>query len=110
MPCDYAVYPPTWASEIRPAILARAHHACEGSPAYPDCRARNHEPHPVTGSTVILTISHTCQCVPICSNYTHLLALCQRCHLAMDLSLHQRHAAETRRRTREAAGQLSFLE
>jgi hypothetical protein len=33
-----------------------------------------------------------------------------RCHLALDHALHQRHAAETRRRTREAAGQLSFLE
>ncbi|HSX83710.1 MAG TPA: hypothetical protein VLQ80_34845 [Candidatus Saccharimonadia bacterium] len=32
--------------------------------------------------------------------------LCQRCHLTLDVELHQQHAAETWRRTSEAAGQL----
>jgi hypothetical protein len=33
-------YPANW-SEIRAAILLRAGNHCEGSPAYPDCRAEN---------------------------------------------------------------------
>ena len=51
-------YPANWASVIRPRILARAAQRCEGSPAYPQCRAANGKPHPVTGSRVVLTIAH----------------------------------------------------
>lgn len=109
MPWNPADYPRTWATEIRPAILARAQHCCEGSPPYPTCRAANHAPHPITGSRVVLTIAHTCTCTPPCGNPQHLLALCQRCHCTMDSALHARHAAETRRRAKEAAGQLTFL-
>ena len=29
MPCDYKKYPPNWATEIRPRILARARRRCE---------------------------------------------------------------------------------
>lgn len=35
----------------------------------------------------------------------NLLALCAVCHLRRDLPIHVQHAAETRRRTRIAAGQ-----
>ena len=45
------LYPPNW-KEIRASILERAGNLCEGSPRYPDCRAANGEPHPVTGSKV----------------------------------------------------------
>lgn len=41
-------YPREWRTTIRPAILRRAQHRCEGSPAYPACRAENHRPHPVS--------------------------------------------------------------
>lgn len=41
---------------------------------------------------------------------TNLLALCQRCHLKEDLPDHIAHAHETRRRKREAAGQLKLFE
>ena len=50
-------YPQNW-KEIRESILERAGHKCEGSPAYPDCRAVNYIDHPVTGSRVVLTIAH----------------------------------------------------
>jgi hypothetical protein len=46
------------AIEIRSAILEGAGRACEGSRAYPQCRARNGEPPPVTASRVILTVAH----------------------------------------------------
>ena len=57
MPVDYSKYPPDW-KDIRERILKRSGHKCEGSPSYPDCRAINHQPHPITGSNVVLTIAH----------------------------------------------------
>lgn len=65
--------------DIRMAILARAGNCCEGSPAYPDCRAANHESHPVTGSRVVLTVAHMDQ-DPSNNDESNLRALCQRCH------------------------------
>ena len=43
---------------ISRAIRARANHMCEGSPAFPECRAANGQAHPVTGSKVVLTVAH----------------------------------------------------
>ena len=87
MPIDYSEYPDNWLSEIRPAILERAGHCCEGSPAYPDCRAVNYQPHPITGSKVILTIAHMDQDKEN-NDWTNLRALCQRCHLRHDIGQH----------------------
>ena len=97
MPIDYKTYPSNWFSEIRPAILARAQHRCEGSPAYPDCRAVNYQPHPVTGSKVILTIAHLDH-DPTHSDPDNLRAWCQRCHLTYDADYHAQNAYTTRRR------------
>lgn len=81
-PENRARYGPDW-PQIRARILERAGHRCEGSPAYPDCRAVNYEPHPVTGSRVILTIAHMDQVVENMGD-DNLRALCQRCHLNHD--------------------------
>ena len=89
---DWSRYPPNW-REIRRAILARAGHCCEGSPAYPDCRARNGQPHPVTGSRVVLTVAHLDHQPEHCDP-ANLRAWCQRCHLAYDAQ----HHARTRKR------------
>ncbi len=107
MPCDYKKYPPNW-KEIRAAILARAGNRCEGSPAYPDCRAENSQPHPVTGSTVILTIAH------LDNDTTHndpenLRAWCQRCPLTYDAAFHAQNAKQTRRK-KKYRNQLILLE
>lgn len=75
-------YHANWKS-IRAEILARAGNCCEGTPIYPDCRAENYQPHPVTGSRVVLTIAHLDQ-LPENNNPKNLRALCQRCHLAYD--------------------------
>ncbi|AVA36311.1 hypothetical protein [Cupriavidus metallidurans] len=95
-PENKARYPKNWKREIRPAILDRAGHCCEGSPAYPDCRARNGEPHPVTGSRVVLTVAHLDHQPENCDP-DNLRAWCQRCHLVYDAE----HHVETRRRTGE---------
>jgi hypothetical protein len=105
MPWNRHDYPPTW-EQVRAEVLARAQHCCEGSPAYPECRARNGEPHPVTSSRVVLTTAHLCRCVPKCGHVEHCRSLCQRCHLTLDSALHVQHAAVTRRHAQEAAGQL----
>jgi len=109
-------YPVNWRF-IRVGILWRADQRCEGSPAYPDCRAKNYEPHPDTGSRVILTIAHmdhtpeNCDglddlpCVPFDVamlalipdiEKSNLRAWCQRCHLNFDAKFHRNNAALTR--------------
>lgn len=99
-------YPANWKTEIRPAILERAGHRCEGSPDYPDCRAANGQAHPVTGSRVVLTIGHLDH-TPDHNAPANLRAWCQRCHLNYDKG----HHAETRSLTRSAAaGQPSLFE
>ncbi len=82
-PENRARYPTNWRSEVRPAILARAGNCCEGSPAYPDCRAENGEPHPITGSRVVLTIAHLDH-QPENVAPENLRAWCQRCHTTYD--------------------------
>ena len=76
-------YPADWDSRIRPMILERAGHCCEGSPLYPDCRAVNYQPHPVTGSRVVLTIAHLDHTPENCDP-ANLRAWCQRCHITYD--------------------------
>jgi 5-methylcytosine-specific restriction endonuclease McrA len=90
-------YPAHWQA-IRAEILERANHCCEGSPLYPDCRAVNYEPHPVTGSRVILTIAHWPDETPENCDPKNLWAWCQRCHNGMDAPARSRRAAETRSR------------
>jgi 5-methylcytosine-specific restriction endonuclease McrA len=79
MPIDYKKYPPNWKSEMRPRILKRAGNRCEF------CGAENHQPHPLTGSKVVLTIAHLDHDP---QNWDvkdeRLAALCQKCHLAYD--------------------------
>jgi len=43
---------------FRASIIERAGDRCEGTPDFPECRAANGEPHPETGSKVVLTIAH----------------------------------------------------
>lgn len=62
------------------------------------CTARNGEPHPVTGSKVILTVAHLDH-DPTNNDEANLLAMCQRCHLAYDADLHR----ETRSRRGQAS-------
>jgi len=76
MPIDYSRYPANW-RDIRAAILQRAANTCEW------CGAENHEPHPVTGARVVLTVAHINHDIE--NNAPgNLAALCQRCHQRHD--------------------------
>ncbi len=92
-----ALYPPDW-PEISARIRERDGNRCAW------CGAANHEPHPETGSMVVITVAHLDH-DPTNRDERNLAALCQRCHLRYDAREHARHAAETRRQKREAAGQ-----
>lgn len=94
MPIDYADYHPKWSLIVRlirkRTIQNNGKDCCEGSPAFPDCRAENHEPHPITGSVVVLTTAHIDQDKE--NNRFHNLGRwCQRCHLYHDRHQHARN-------------------
>lgn len=61
------------------------------------CSARQGEPHPETGSKVILTVAHIHDSSPENVAPTNLAALCQRCHLAHDRKHHLAVQAANRR-------------
>lgn len=102
-PENRARYPKDWKA-ISLRIRERAGWRCEGTPDFPDCRAANGEPHPETGSRVVLTVSHTDHMPENCAD-GNLRALCQRCHLHWD---RHHHAANLRQRLRalKASGDL----
>jgi hypothetical protein len=91
-----ARYPADW-REIRERIRARANDCCEGSPVYPDCRAKNGEPHPETGSIVVCTTAHLDHVPEHCDD-NNLRFMCQRCHLTYDAKHHAQSAYMTRKR------------
>lgn len=105
MPIDYRRYPPGWHAFSRSIRLERAQNRCES------CGVENHTPAPWRPTTrIVLTVAHLCACDPPCAEPSHVRALCQREHLALDQQLHAHRAAETRRRRTEALGHTSFLE
>lgn len=63
-PENRKLYPPDWAK-------------------IPDCRAHDRQPHPVTGSHVVLTIAHLDH-NPTNNDPSNLRAWCQKCHNTYD--------------------------
>lgn len=99
-PEERSRYPADWLAislRIR-TVRARGRCECVGQCGKHDepCAALNGEPHPVTGSNVVLTTAHLNH-VPEDVRDENLAAMCQRCHLAYDSD----HHAETRARTIE---------
>jgi hypothetical protein len=92
-PENRARYPKDWKAIVA-AIRERSGNCCEGSPAYPDCRAANGQPHPVTGSKVILTTAHLDHTPENCDD-ENLRHWCQRCHNTYDAA--HRSANRSRR-------------
>ena len=105
-------YPRNWKHLSRRIRHERARAQCEcrgecGSPRciatcpwMLRCTAVNYQPHPVTGSKVVLTVAHLDHTPEHCDE-ANLRAWCQLCHLAYDRTIHEsnriraRLAAET---------------
>ena len=96
LPENRSRYPDDW-PDIVAQVRERAGNACEGSPAYPDCRAANHEPHPETGSIVVCTTGHLDHTPENCE-LENLRYWCQRCHLTYDAKHHAQTAYMNRRK------------
>ena len=71
------LYPDNW-ERISLLIRERAGWRCEL------CRAANGSPHPLTGAKVVLTVHHI-NGDPTDNRRLNLIALCQRCHLRLDM-------------------------
>ena len=91
MPIDYATYPKDWELRSRFVRFYRAKNKCEW------CGAKNGQPHPVTGSKVVLTTAHVFYMNHKAAGLLNLAALCQRCHLNHDRKHHMENAWRTRR-------------
>ncbi len=92
-----ARYPKNW-KDIVAQVRERSGDRCEGSPLFPACRAPNGEPHPESGSRVVLTTAHLDHTPENC-DLENLRHWCQRCHLNYDA----KHHAQTAYATRKAA-------
>ena len=108
MPIDYKEYPANWKRISERIRFERAKNHCE------QCGAENYQPHPVTGSKVILTVAHKDHIKERCDGLelnaeapllpepeSNLAAWCQRCHLAHDMHHHvhnRKYGRETRKR------------
>lgn len=111
-------YPPHWKAFSRYIRYEVAHGQCQCTgqcglhcthPGPRRCVERDRAPALWAKGIVVLTVAHLCNCDPPCAIPEHVIAACNRCHLRIDMPLHQRHAAETRRLAQEQAGQLGFL-
>lgn len=128
MPIDYRRYPPNW-REISQRVRDRAGQRCEWEGCGAPNGARivrepgNPEAYRIVPSSrdgdtpvldderairVVLTVAHLDH-DPSSADESRLRAWCQLHHLRYDATLHGRNAAETRRRKREAAGQLAMV-
>ncbi len=129
MPWDKSKYPDNW-PDIRQQVLERDDNRCkfcgvpnyavgyrDGSGSFQKFDTSYTNLKQVMGFKVvriILTIAHVNDPDPSNCDLDNLAALCQRCHLRLDLPQHMANAANTRRKKREAkriaAGQLSMFE
>jgi hypothetical protein len=82
-------YPKDWALRSHFVRHIRAGNRCEW------CGAVNGQPHPTTGSIVVLTCAHVYDHRPEAAGLLNLAALCQRCHNRHDAPM---RAAGIRRR------------
>ena len=98
-------YPAEWPA-ISTQLKEAADWKCQGSPRFPQCRARHGSAHPVTGSKVVLTVGHLDHTPENCER-TNLRVWCQRCHLNYDAQHHAQTAYATRK---AAAGTADLFE
>ena len=80
MPIDYKNYPKDWKLILK-AVIKNQKDTCYF------CPAKNYKKHWKTKSKVVLTVAHLDGNINNNSKF-NLRALCQRCHLRIDLEQH----------------------
>jgi len=98
-PENLSRYPKDWKLRSRFVRFVRAKNVCEW------CGAKNYEPHPITGSKVVLTTAHVFDEDPENSSLLNLAALCQKCHNG-----HDAKGRRDRRKRRQDKGQMTLFE
>jgi len=102
MPIDHRRYPPNWKQFSADIRFSRARGQCEctgqcglhtPNPKPRRCTERHHDAAQWARGKIILTVAHLCTCDPPCTNPSHVIAACQRCHLRIDSQLHAAHRA-----------------
>lgn len=99
-PENRARYPADWKLRSRFVRFYLARNRCEW------CGVENYQPHPITGSRVVLTVAHVHDDRPEAASLLNLAALCQRCH-----NRHDARDRLRRRREREEtkSGQMQMV-
>ena len=87
-PENRARYPKDWKLRSYFVRFIRARGRCEW------CGAKHGEPHPITGSIVVLTTAHVYDDRPEASGLLNLAALCQKCHNRHDMPARRRGMRE----------------
>ena len=100
MPIDYSTYSKDWKLRSRFIRFFRAKNCCEV------CGAENYQPHPITGSKVILTVAHLDHDIRN-NSFFNLKAMCQKCHLTYD-AIH--HVQSRKKRIFKNQLQINFNE
>lgn len=95
-------YPKDWKLRSRFIRFYRAKNKCEW------CGAENYQPHPETGSKVVLTVAHVFDHRPENASFLNLAALCQKCHLSHDSELHAISRQNKKRQLQRDAGQMEI--
>lgn len=115
-PENKARYPKDWAKISIRIRLDRANNICEctgecgidhslgGLVRNGRCTAINREPHPSTGSMVVLTVAHLDHVPENCAD-DNLKAMCQQCHNRYDMPM-RRAGMKERARAQCASGDL----
>jgi hypothetical protein len=99
MPVDKKKYPWNWREFSAVIRFLRAGGRCEcsgecglhrttGGPRR--CVEVHGEAAKFARGTIRLTTAHLCKCDPLCAEAAHVKAMCQRCHLRVDVGLHRR--------------------
>ena len=94
-PENKARYPADWKLRSRFVRFVRARNRCEW------CGVENGQPHPTTGSKVVLTTAHVFDHRPEAASLLNLAALCQKCHNSHDAKM--RHDGRKQRAAMDRA-------
>jgi hypothetical protein len=98
-PENAARYPADWDLRSYFIRFVRGKGRCEW------CGAVHGDPHPITGSKVVLTTAHVFDQRPEACSFLNLAGLCQLCHLRHDRRHHVEQMIRNRDRRR---GQSTF--